>query len=129
MKAELDMSIHNDVLTSEIHILRLDIDDRYKARELPVRTKFSSYDNIQYREFLASFEATLEHLRNWLNESTLKPGIVFPYTMEEFDTEIMFEPGQMIIAIEVEKEAQEYWEEQYWDDDYKEQHNIPTDDY
>jgi len=82
-------------------------------RKLPIRNSMGMTE-ADYREFVSTFGFTLNYLKKWLNDVVLRNGIVFPYNTHEFDTSLKFAEKSMHIIIEVEDDAAQYFEKDFW---------------
>jgi len=69
-----------------------------------------------YQQFVEDFSFTASEFKKWLNDVVLRNGIPTPYTMAEFDTEIVFMPEAMHVMIDVRDEAYVYLEQEFWAD-------------
>uniref|UniRef100_A0A7S3IHA3 Uncharacterized protein n=2 Tax=Strombidium inclinatum TaxID=197538 RepID=A0A7S3IHA3_9SPIT len=82
----------------------------------------SEIDNIgltatQYREFMSQFSYSLGELKNWLNDKVFKGGLMMPYIVNEFLTNIYFKEKSMHVELEVFAGAVNFFEQKYdtWD--------------
>jgi hypothetical protein len=44
----------------------------------------------EYREFLSTFGFTNNYMKKWMNDVVFRPGVRFPYNMQEVYTTIKF---------------------------------------
>lgn len=83
----------------------------------------------QYREFLSTFGFTMNEIKKWFNDVVLIDGVDFPYSIDEIDSRIKFAEKTMHIFIEVEDNAGQFFEEEFWDknavDDLKNKNRRP----
>lgn len=57
---------------------KLEIDNKYGQRNLPLRNKMNINQN-EYREFISQFGFFMNYMKNYLNDDYFKNGIRFPY--------------------------------------------------
>lgn len=96
--------------------LKLDLGGKYGHRPLPIRNSMDM-TKTEYSDFLHDFGLTMQYLRKWLNKVYFNRGIPFPYTMDEFYSNLVFEKEAMHILLEVEEHAALYYEDLYWEDE------------
>ena len=92
MVTTMQLTTDNDIMNFKIIKHKLDVMNKYSETEYPVRNEVSISTN-EYREFLASFEMTMEKVKNWLNQNVLRNGIHFPYAVDEIKTDFKFQEG------------------------------------
>lgn len=51
-----------------------------------------------------------------MNNNYLNNGILFPYKLSEFKSEVNFQKQSMHILLEVEEGAEEFFEEEFFDE-------------
>lgn len=54
----------------------------------------------------------------------LLEGIKFPYSIDEIKTEVRFNEGAMHVFMEVEKGADEFFEQEFWDQTFKHKRGV-----
>jgi len=101
---------------------KLDLNNKFAQTVAPVKNTMQVTEN-EYREFLQSLGFTLNEMKKWMNDVILLDGVKFPYAIDELKTEVKFQEGSMHVFIEVEKNVANYFEQEFWDDDYKEAHH------
>ena len=69
-----------------------------------------------YREFLSTFGFTMNYLKKWLNDVYFRDGLFFPYNVSEFKTRVGFKEKSMHIMLEVEDDAEDFFEDIYEED-------------
>ena len=92
MITEVDLTADNDVLFPTIKNLKLDLGGKYGQKSEPARTTLDMSKG-DYEEFIHSVEKSLFSVKNWLNDPIMMNGIIFPWTIEEFKTSVMFKKG------------------------------------
>jgi len=98
---------------------KLDLNNKYSQTEAPVKNTMMVTEN-EYREFLQSLGFTLNEMKKWMNDVILLDGVKFPYALDEIKTEVKFVEGSMHVFLEIEKNVANYFEDEFWDEDYKE---------
>lgn len=58
----------------------------------------------------------MNYMRQFINELFLKQGIEAPYYPYELYTQVAFYEKQMVIFLELEDRADEWFEERFWDE-------------
>uniref|UniRef100_A0A7S3CRX8 Uncharacterized protein n=1 Tax=Strombidium rassoulzadegani TaxID=1082188 RepID=A0A7S3CRX8_9SPIT len=108
----LNLETSNDILFPYIEELKLDINQKYGQRSQPIRNDMKLSEN-EYKEFISTLGFTLNYVKKWLNDVHFRDGVKFPYGMNEFDSTVSFLPKQMHIMIEVEEQAEEFFEDEF----------------
>jgi hypothetical protein len=103
MVTSFNMKIDNDVAFITILNNKLDLPKK-NMKEEPVRNSMEMTDN-EYREFLSTFGFTMNFMKKWMNDVTLRGGVYLPYSMEEIYTSIDFSTKAAHIFLEVEDKA------------------------
>ena len=71
----------------------------------------------EYREFLEDFSFTAAEFKKWMNDVVLRGNrVVWPYSMDEFETFLRFENEKMHLMVDIEDKAYVYLEDAYWYD-------------
>ena len=109
----MDMKMKDDVMFIKLLNHKLDVDGRKGQKSQPIRNNMDMSEN-EYREFLSTYGFTLNYIKKWLNDVYLREGIPFPYNISEFKTELSFKEKSMHIMLEVEDEAEIFFEDNYW---------------
>ena len=112
MISTADMKSKNDVMFITLLSHKLDVDSKFGQKTKPIRENLELTEN-EYREFLSTFGFTMSYLKQWLNEVYFRPGLLFPYNVHEFLTEVTFQEKSMHILLEVEPEAEEFLDEEF----------------
>ena len=114
VKMILSMNIEadDDILFIKILNLKHDIDSRFGQRSKPIRDGMSLTEN-EYREFLSTYGFAMNFIKKWMNDVYLRNGIFFPYGMEEFYTSVYFQEQSMHVMLEVEDEAELFFEDEF----------------
>jgi len=68
----------------------------------------------EYREFLSTYGFTMNYIKKWMNDVYFRDGIPFPYNINEFKTSVSFKEKSMHVMLEVEEDADVYFEDNYW---------------
>lgn len=118
----LEVGVKDNLMQIKILQHKLDM-QKYSQTTQPLKSSLGVTEN-EYREFLQAFGFTLNEQRKWLNDVILLEGIKFPYTIEEIKTEVKFNEGSMHVFMEVEKEAVDFFEEEFWDTTFKHKKGI-----
>lgn len=66
----------------------------------------------------------MNKLKNWLNGVIFHSGLHFPYAVDEIKTVVKFAEKRMHVFMEIEKLADEFFEEEFWDDKYKKKEGV-----
>ena len=103
MVTSFNMKIDNDVAFITILNNKLDLPKKNMKKE-PVRNSMKMTNN-EYREFLSTFGFTMNFMKKWMNDVTLRGGVYLPYNMEEIYTSIDFSTKAAHIFLEVEDKA------------------------
>ena len=112
MILSMDVTADNDILHIKILNLKHDIDSRFGQRSAPIRDGMHLTEN-EYREFLSTYGFAMNYIKKWMNDVYLRNGIMFPYGMDEFYTSVYYQEQSMHIMLEVEEEAEIYFEDKY----------------
>ena len=115
MITTLEMDTENDIMFINLLSHKLDLSSKYGTKSSAIEDKMGLSEN-EYREFLSTFSLSLNWMKNWLNENYFKQGVYFPWNISEFKTKINYGDGTMHLMLEVEENAEEYFEENYWED-------------
>ena len=116
MITALDMDTENDIMYIDLLTHKLDLSSKYGQKSKPERNHMQLTEN-EYREFLSTLSLTLDWMKVWLNENYFNQGVFFPWNISEFKTKIFYGEGTMHLMLEVEENAEEYFEENYWEED------------
>ena len=73
----------------------------------------------EYREFISDFGFYLNYLRKYLNNVHFQDGLSLPWTAEEIKFDLQFEEQQMHVFIDLTDDADQWFEEEFWDDDFE----------
>jgi len=113
MVTSFNTKIDNDVAFITILNNKLDLPKKSSKTE-PIRNSMKMSKN-EYREFLSTFGFTMNFMKKWMNDVTLRGGVKLPYTMEEVYTSIDFSTKAAHIFLEVEDKADQALERGFWD--------------
>lgn len=113
MISSMDMTATNDIMFIKLLNHKLDIDSKFGQRSQPIMNNMELTEN-EYREYLSTFGFTMNYLKKWLNDVYFRDGILFPYNVSEFKTEVSFQETSMHIMLEVEDDAEQFFEDNYW---------------
>lgn len=113
MILSMDMTSEDDILFIKILNLKLDIDSRFGQRSAPIRDGMDLTEN-EYREFLSTYGFAMNFIKKWMNDVYLREGIFFPYGVDEFYTTVFFKEKSMHVMLEVEDNAEQFFEDNYW---------------
>ena len=113
--SSMDMTVDNDIMYIKLLNHKLDIDSKFGQRSAPVMNNMELTEN-EYREFLSTFGFTMNYLKKWLNDVYFRDGLFFPYNVSEFKTKVSFKEKSMHIMLEVEDNAEEFFEEEFGED-------------
>lgn len=69
----------------------------------------------EYKQFVSQYTYLMNGVKKWLNEQMQHEGVFFPFGVEEFYTTVQFQESQMHIMLEVEEEAEKFFEDKYWE--------------
>jgi len=110
MSTAVNIKTENQIMHMDIieHKVNLNMDGA--NREAPKRNSMNMTVN-EYREFLEDFSFTASEFKKWLNDVVLRGDrVLFPYTMDEFETSVKFEDQKMHLMFGVEDQAYKYLE-------------------
>jgi hypothetical protein len=117
MVTSFNVKVDNDVAFITILNNKLDLPKK-NTKEEPIRNSMKLTNN-EYREFLSTFGFTMNFMKKWMNDVTLRGGVKLPYNMEEIYTSVDFSTKAAHIFLEVEDKADEALERGFWDDAFK----------
>lgn len=126
MITSLFASIDRDVLFPNIVALKLNLAKKF-TKIKPQRSSMD-FTETEYQKFIQTVALTLDEIKNILNDSVMMDGIEFPYTVDELYTTVQFMERSMHIFLEVEENAAEFFEEEFWDDASKPEPEHPPGD-
>lgn len=118
MVSTMMLEVTDDIMYLNILNHKLDLNNKFSQTTAPVKNTMSVTEN-EYREYLQALGFTLNEMKKWMNDVILLDGIKFPYSIDEVKTEVKFQEGSMHVFLEVEKDVQEFFEEEFWDEAYK----------
>ena len=113
MVTSFNTKIDNDVAFITILNNKLDLPKKSGKTE-PIRNSMKMSKN-EYREFLSTFGFTMNFMKKWMNDVTLRGGVMLPYSMEEIYTSVDFSTKAAHIFLEVEDKADQALERGFWD--------------
>lgn len=114
MITTMDMQAEDDVMQVKVLNHKLDVDTKFGSRDKPIRNGMD-LTTTEYKEFLSTFSYSMNYFKNWLNTKHLPDGIRFPWTLDEFNSNLRFQEKSMHIMLEVEDNAALYLEDKFWD--------------
>lgn len=103
MVTSFNVKFDDDVAFITILNNKLDLPKK-NAKKEPIRNKMKMTNN-EYREFLSTFGFTMNFMKKWMNDVTLRSGVKLPYRMDEIYTSIDFSEKAAHIFLEVEDKA------------------------
>ena len=117
MSTSMNVRAESEILHIEIIEHKLNLDTTGANRQAPKRNSMDMTAN-EYREFLEDFSFTAAEFKKWMNDVVLRGNrVVFPYSMDEFETFLRFENQKMHLMIDIEDKAYVYLEKEYWVDE------------
>jgi hypothetical protein len=87
----MNIETQNDIMFIHIVEHKLNINQKYGQKSQPTRNNMKLTEN-DYKDFLSSFEITMNYLKTFLNEVHFRDGQPFPYGLEEFNSTVAFQP-------------------------------------
>jgi len=96
----------------------LDVDPQY-GQYSGAREDMLETTEAEYREFISDFGFYLNYLRKYLNNVHFQDGLSLPWTAEEIKFDLQFEKQQMHVFIDLTDDADEWFEQEFWDDDFE----------
>jgi hypothetical protein len=78
----------------------------------------------EYKDFISTLGLFLDWMRTFMNEVYFKYGLIFPFNPDEIMTTLTFTENQMHILIDIEDNADQFFEDEYLDDNLKKSKNI-----
>jgi hypothetical protein len=123
MITSMNVRAEDDIVFIDILKNKLDIDNKYGQKEAPMRNGMNLTPN-EYREFVSTFGFFQNYLKKWFNNVYFKNGIMFPYNPKEIYTTVAFQEKSMHVMLEVEEEADKFFEKELWDDEAKKNAKI-----
>lgn len=99
MISAANIQAENDNLHIQLVEHKLNTGNDYMQRQRPYRTSMDITEN-DYIEFLQDFSFANSYIKKWLNDVIFRKNkIQFPYTMDEFETNLVFGDKQVHIMI------------------------------
>ena len=89
----------------------------------PMRNNLKITPN-EYRDFISTLGFFLDWMRTFMNEVYFKYGLIFPFNPDEMITTLAFTENQMHILLDIEDNADKFFEDEYLDDNLKRNKNI-----
>ena len=87
MTTSFNMKIENDIAFINIQNNKLDMSKISSIKSKPMRDVMKMTKN-EYREFLSTFGFTMNFMKKWMNDVTLRNGVYLPFKMNEILTTI-----------------------------------------
>jgi hypothetical protein len=115
MVTSFDMNWKDDIAFVTILNNKLDF-SKVKGKTAPIRNSMKITKN-EYRQFLTTFGFTMNFMKKWMNDVTLRGGVALPYSMDEIYTTIDFQTKSAHIFLEVEDRADIALERNFWDEE------------
>jgi hypothetical protein len=106
----LDMDAEKDMLFIRMLNNKLDIDSKFGQKQKPERTTMTM-TTVDYRQFHSTMSYSLNYFKNWLNDKHFPDGVHFAWSMDEFDTQLHFQEKSMHILLEVNDDAEVFFED------------------
>ena len=108
-----DISTNHDLVMIKVLEHKVNIDNKFSGKQLPVRNKMNISKN-EYREFLHTLGFSAKYFKNWINESVFKGKTRFPYKPEEFLTKLKFANKSVHLFFEIENEFLQLLQKDFW---------------
>jgi hypothetical protein len=116
MTSALNVKSENQVMHINLIEHKVNLNTDGANRDAPKSNSMEMTVN-EYREFLEDFSFTVSEFKKWLNDVVLRGDrVLFPYTIDEFETSLKFEDQKMHLMFGVEDEAYKYLEQRFWRD-------------
>jgi hypothetical protein len=116
MTSALNVKSENQVMHINLIEHKVNLNTDGANRDAPKSNSMEMTVN-EYREFLEDFSFTVSEFKKWLNDVVLRGDrVLFPYTIEEFETSLKFEDQKMHLLFGVEDAAYKYLEARFWRD-------------
>ena len=109
----MNMEILNDI--AFIKILKNNLDLKRFTQKEPIKNSLKLTAN-EYREFLSTFGFTMNFMKKWMNDVTLREGVWLPFSMKEIQMGLKFQEKSAHIMLELEKSAEKAFEREFWDE-------------
>lgn len=116
MITSLNVESDDDILFPTVLNHKIVHNAKFGPKDLPLKNNLNMSKN-DYKEFLSQLGFWMNHIKKWLNTDILKHGVLFPYGVDEFKSKVYFKEKSMHITLEVEDEAAQYFEDEYWKKD------------
>ena len=113
MSTSLNLKTDNDIMYINILNHKIVHNEKFGPKDLPLKNNMNM-SKQDYKEFLAQFGFWMNNIKKWLNTDILPKGLLFPYGVDEFRSQVYFKEKSMHITLEVEEEASQYFEDKYW---------------
>ena len=112
-----DLWTENDMLHAHFINWKLDMDSiRYASdKTLPIRNGMSLTAN-EYEEWLSDLDLSMNEFKRYMNEVIWVDGVDLPFTTHELYSDIKFKEKSLHVFLEVEDDAAEWFEEEWWED-------------
>ena len=88
MVTSFNVKVENDIAMINIQQNKLDLSKKSDKTE-PVRNALKMTNN-EYREFLSTFGFTMNFMKKWMNDVTLRNGVWLPFSMKEIYMTVKF---------------------------------------
>lgn len=112
MITSLDLKMADDRMFIRLLNHKLDVDSKFGQKSKPIRNTLDITDN-EYKEFLSTYGFSMNYLKKWMNDNYFFGGIDTPYNVEEFQTKVQFKEKSMHFLLEVEEDADQYFDDIY----------------
>lgn len=96
----------------------LDLDPEYGQFTAPREDMLGTTES-EYREFISDFGFFLNYIRKYLNNVHFQDGLQLPWTADEIEFDLQFEEQQMHVFIDLTDDADRWFEQEFWDDDFE----------
>ena len=113
MVTSLNLESNNDILHFEIADMRIQVDRMRDQRYKPHNDGLGITEN-DYQEFLEDLSLSISFFKEWMNKVILRGDhIRYPYNVGELYTQIYFQPEQMLVFIDIEDNAEKFFEDEF----------------
>ena len=87
-----------------------------ESRKLPILNDIGLTE-IDYHELRSNLSLYLDWLKKYFNLVYLKTGVKLPFDSDEISSRLVFDNKLVTILIQLEEDAERWFEEKYWDSD------------
>ena len=105
-----------DIILPYILENKIDNESKYSQKRTPIRNSMDIGEH-DYQPLLTSIQYSLNVLTEWVNNVVFSQGEAMPFNEGEIYTAFRFKRKAFHIIFEVEPDAGEFFEEEWWDED------------